>query len=628
VEDKGQSLTTLLLVSTIFAGGFMAYSYFVSEPPQAAPSDPNPDTQQEAAPESEEDEPEPGTDAQQGDGDTAQDTMESAPEPVDPAQRLAQERLATIEGQGFIAKFSNLSAAATSVKLTADRYLTDGQPMQVVTTEREKWLPLRMELDGVTIPPDAIWEMEQLSTAAARFTYRAGDTLIVRKIEAGQGPYQLWSTLRIENRGSRTHRVRAKFTTHHYVRREDEEGGFVFATRSPAISSGICMWGEDEVNRLPRDEAHPTEEGKPAIGFGPNVAFTGVENTYFANVMATVGEHAERCQITNTDRYLNGEEHGTLFEARLIYPTQVLAPGESTTVQTLAYIGPKDTAALRAAGHHLTKVVDLGWFSAVAEWLVALLGLIYGFIGNWGVAIIAMTVLVRIVMFPLTWKSFQSMARMRVLKPEMDALNERFKDDREAKGAAMMELYRKHKINPLGGCLPQLLQMPVWFAFYASLSTNVELYRANFALYWTDLSAPDPYFVLPVALGLLMFLQQKITPTTMDPMQAKMMMYFMPIMITSFMLFLPAGLCLYMVTNSVLGISQQQWIHRSLNKEAAEKERAEQEKTEGEPGDDGSDEDEDGTALAVAATGPSSVVSRTKLKPRSKKKRRTRRARS
>src|SRR5690606_22988877 len=163
----------------------------------------------------------------------------------------------------------------------------------------------------------------------------------------------------------------------------------------------------------------------------------------------------------------------------------------------------------------------------------------------------------RLLLFPLTHMSFKSMARMRRLKPEIDRINELYKDDPEKKGAAVLELYRKHKISPAAGCLPMLAQMPIWFALYTSLSTNIELYHMPFVLWWTDLSAPDPYFVLPLALGVLMHVQQRITPTTADPMQAKMMMWFMPIMITVFMLFLPSGLCLYMLTNSVLGIAQQ-----------------------------------------------------------------------
>ena len=208
---------------------------------------------------------------------------------------------------------------------------------------------------------------------------------------------------------------------------------------------------------------------------------------------------------------------------------------------------------------------------SIAHGLVSLLAFIHDHvIGNWGVAIILLTLFVKLVLYPLTAKSFQSIAAMRRLKPAIDEINERYADDREKKGAAMMELYRKHKINPFGGCLPQLLQLPIWWALYTSLSTNVELFKRPFFGHWQDLAAPDPYYVLPIALGVLMWVQQKITPSTMDPAQAKMMLYVMPAMITSFMLFLPAGLCLYMLTNSVLSIGQQRFIeYRLAHKQAA-----------------------------------------------------------
>jgi YidC/Oxa1 family membrane protein insertase len=189
------------------------------------------------------------------------------------------------------------------------------------------------------------------------------------------------------------------------------------------------------------------------------------------------------------------------------------------------------------------------------------------------------------------------MAKMRFLKPEMDRINELYADDREKKGAAIMELYKKHQINPLAGCLPSLLQMPVWIALYQSLSTNIELYHAPFVGYWTDLSSPDKYLVLPLLLGALMFVQQRMTPSTADPMQAKIMMYLMPTMMTVFMLFLPAGLCLYMVTNSTLGITQQRWIQWRLDRQTAGEAQP--------PGGGGQDEagPEEGPT-----SGPSSVV--------------------
>ena len=275
-----------------------------------------------------------------------------------------------------------------------------------------------------------------------------------------------------------------------------------------------------------------------------------------------------------------------------------LDPRESMTYRTFGYFGPKEGRALQAAGHGLSRVLDLGWFSVVAQYLVALLALIQSYVGNWGVAIIVMTVLFKLLFFPLTWKSFQSLAKMKVLKPEMDRINELYGDDAQKKGAATMELYRKHGVNPLGGCLPQLLQMPVWIAFFASLSTNTELYKANFALHWTDLSAPDSLFILPVIQGLLIFVQQRMTPNTMDPAQAKVMLYFMPLMMMAIYFFMPAGLTLYSVTNTVLTFAQQHLVFRQIEKRSAAKSLASN------PPPANDDEPEDVDPEAVLAGGP------------------------
>jgi YidC/Oxa1 family membrane protein insertase len=191
---------------------------------------------------------------------------------------------------------------------------------------------------------------------------------------------------------------------------------------------------------------------------------------------------------------------------------------------------------------------------------------------NWGLAIILLTVVLRTLLFPLTWRSIKTMVGMRRLKPEIDIINKKFKDDMQAKNLAMMELYKKRGINPFGGCLPQLVQMPVWFAMYTTLQTAVEMYHTHF-LWFTDLSAPDQLFgplhiplvghlpamgPLPFVLGGFMVLQQKIVPQQgMDPMQQKLMTYLMPLVFMVMMLFLPAALGVYMLTNSVLGIAQQ-----------------------------------------------------------------------
>jgi len=246
-----------------------------------------------------------------------------------------------------------------------------------------------------------------------------------------------------------------------------------------------------------------------------------------------------------------------------------LAPGESREYVALGYAGPKERTCLTLAGggqHRLIELIDLGFFTAIAKVLVSFLLGVYRVIPNWGIAIITLTVTARILLFPLTIPSIKSMIKMRELQPEIDALNAKFKDDPQQKGLAQMELWRKHNVNPLKGCLPQFASMPVWFALYTTLQTAVELYNIPF-LWFPDLSGPDPLYILPFVIGGTSFIQQRMMPMTGgDPAQQKMMLYFMPLMFTAFMLFLPSGLGVYMFTNGVLGIVQQQAVQWHLKR--------------------------------------------------------------
>ncbi|MFW6050562.1 MAG: membrane protein insertase YidC [Myxococcota bacterium] len=596
MDDTRRQLLTAALAAALVGGGFMAFEYFRSEP---APD--------EVAEEAEAENP---------------DEEASAPADARPNRGRAQdrhrhERKLRIRTENFEAVFTNLNTGLVSFRLLGERFAQeDGQPQEMVTTDHEPYLPLALDLRGIGVPEDAVWEGKRLSPTSIRFTWAGKGFRVVRKVEAGDGPYQLWSTLVVTNESAGTRPVRPVVTAHHYVSKEAEGGGFLFARPSPERSLGSCHYDGET-------ERKDGEELQEPHGYGPEVHWTGVENVYFATLLAPSQGVAHRCHMESSLRGGTVDDpHGTLFSAHLVYDRTKLAPGESKTWRTIAYVGPKEHDWLAAAGHQLTEAVDLGWFDWIGEWLVALLRWIHGLVSNWGLAIILLTVLVKLVLYPLTEKSFQSMAKMRQLKPEMDRINELYADDREKKGMAIMELYRKHKINPLGGCLPTLLQLPIWFALYQSLSTNVELYHAPFALWWQDLSSPDPYYVLPLTLGLLMFAQQKLTPTTMDATQAKVMMYFMPVMITVFMLFLPAGLCLYMVTNSTLGIGQQRWIQWRLEN-AEPEEQAEQA-----PAEEPSDSD---TQPDKAASKPKTTSKTAKSTSRAKGrggKRRQRRGRA
>ncbi len=251
------------------------------------------------------------------------------------------------------------------------------------------------------------------------------------------------------------------------------------------------------------------------------------------------------------------------FIVGFISPEFNVPAGQNKTVSAHFYAGPKITEKLEEAAPDLQLTIDYGilyWIASPLEWL---LKAIYGLVGNWGLAIIGVTIVVKAALFQVNAKAFKSMAKMRKFGPEMARLKELHGDDRQKMSQAMMELYKKEKINPLGGCLPILAQMPIFIALYWVLLESVELRQAPFMLWIHDLSVMDPYFVLPILMGATMFIQQLLNPTPPDPMQAKIMKM-LPIVFTIFFLWFPAGLVLYWLVNNVLSIAQQYVINKQI----------------------------------------------------------------
>ena len=234
------------------------------------------------------------------------------------------------------------------------------------------------------------------------------------------------------------------------------------------------------------------------------------------------------------------------------------------------YIGPKNYRLLESINPTLTDVVEYGVITFFAKPLFLLLDKLYDFCGNWGWAIILLTLIVRIVLYPLTYQGMVSMQKLKDLAPKMKELQERYKGDPQKLQAHMMELYKKHGANPMGGCLPLLLQIPVFFAIYRVLFNAIELKGADWLLWITDLSAMDPYFILPILMGATMFLQQHLTPTAFsDPIQAKIFK-FLPLIFTIFFITFPSGLVLYWFVNNIFSIIQQLVINKSLERKKAQ----------------------------------------------------------
>ncbi len=288
--------------------------------------------------------------------------------------------------------------------------------------------------------------------------------------------------------------------------------------------------------------------------YNGSVHWEGFSDKYFLTSLLPVDNPVSSVNLEQLHS-ADGQSPG-LFISRLIYNIQEHLQGNTARFAYSVYIGPKDLDVLRDTGRFLEKSIDLGWFGFIAKPLLVVLKFFYRYTHNYGIAIIILTILIKILFHPLTRKQMDSMRQMQKLQPKMKEIREKFKDDKERLNREVMDLYRTHKINPLGGCWPMLLQIPVFFALYKALLNSIELRHAPFVFWIQDLSEKDPCYITPIIMGATMFLQQKMTPVAGDPNQQKMMM-FMPLIFTFMFLNFPSGLVLYWLVNNVLTIGQQ-----------------------------------------------------------------------
>lgn len=492
--------------------------------------------------------------------------------PVEPGvpNRPPEGDLCKIEGKRFDAELSTRGAAIVHFHLEGGKY--EGMDLST-TPDHERWRSLRTSFRG----PDGtsqvkydrlLWKLEpraegEGANKSCTFSYTDEDVRLEKTIRAGERPFELVVTSKVENLAKDARRHQLSIAEFAFRTNHELKGSL--GRQSPWLTEIECASGSDVV-RKNKDDFKSGWFAVPSVDH-----YAAINSQYFTQALmpdpaAGTVTDLPRCELLAEEWLAPGQapdadDAATIFHARLVYPAKELQPGATATYQDIAFFGPKERNVLAQAGggNRLSEVINLGFFRPVARVLVGFLVFLQANVafGNWGVAIILMTVCLRLLLFPLTWKSIKTTISMRRLKPEVDALNEKFKDDAQAKNLAMMELWKKHGVNPFGGCLPQLVQMPVWFAMYTTLQTAAEMYHTQF-LWFKDLSAPDPYYVLPILLGGFMIIQQRIVPQQgMDPMQQKLMSWMMPIVFTVMMLFLPAALGVYMLTNSILGIGQQ-----------------------------------------------------------------------
>ena len=324
-------------------------------------------------------------------------------------------------------------------------------------------------------------------------------------------------------------------------------GGKISSQTDYIVFSGATVFNNNE-----RIE-HPPEELNATAYHRGDLKWVAFQNKYFGSALVPLQGSKAGIVFKEKDQVFIGLEYESVQSA--------------ATASHLFYAGTKALEILEKKGNNLVRMIDYGWFGNKFAFLVKpllkVLAYFYGLTQNYGWSIIFLTLIIKLLFFPLTHKSFKSMKGMQKIQPYVKVIQERNKDDRQKMNEELLELYKKHKVNPVGGCLPMLLQIPVFIALYHALFFSIELRGAPFIGWITDLSVQDPYYVTPVLMGVTMFLQQKMTPSVGDPMQQKIMM-FLPIVFTFLFISFPAGLVIYWTVNNILTISQQYYIYKVL----------------------------------------------------------------
>jgi YidC/Oxa1 family membrane protein insertase len=422
------------------------------------------------------------------------------------------------------------------------------EPIDLVTTHGAN-APLIISLpqSGIEVPPEAAWQ----KLAAGAYAWENDQVRIEKRFTFPKDSYQLDLAVTVENKSDKQITVPLALSVTGYQDPNAKPGGMF----SPGVwqTQGMCDLNGKLKNA---DFQSLLKEG---IDLAGQVKWVGIDYKYFIMAMAPSGADEKKCSV-------RAAPDGTVI-AQVRLGERAIASKAKSEYHFTGFAGPKllhklDDVKADGQDARLGDAVDYGWKEVLARPMLAVLKAVHYVVPNWGFAIIVLTLLIKAITWWPTQKSMRSMREMSKLKPEIDKLKAKYGEDKQKFNAAMMALYKERGVNPLGGCLPMLIQMPIYIALYSMLAASVELYRSGFMFWIKDLTAADPFYVLPLLTGAIMFAQQKLSPASPDPQQ-KTMMYMMPIMFTAFSIFLPAGLTLYILTNTLLSMGQQWLINRA-----------------------------------------------------------------
>jgi YidC/Oxa1 family membrane protein insertase len=555
----------LLAVAIAVAIMFVWERFFSPEPP------PEPDKTTQTAPEAPAtpELPKPTPRVEGGTPDATGATI-GAPR----VNERGAERLETFEFPQFRAVFTSHGAALKSWELKGEKFQIDenGQLRQLdlVRTQAEDALPFRIGFENLElVPAQSEWRVERKSDTEVAFTWsyevdKDGTPVrlfdIVKTYRLQPQDYLLELTVSVQNVDATPHNLTLVLSLFGYQDPSEDAGGGWMSSVDRSWKAACLVGDELEVGGLDElDEGPRQRTGQ--------VRWAGLTHGYF--LVAASPALDDKAQATC--RLSLVPQHPGVLQANIVFPLSKVNAGDPPMTKSVtAYLGPKNLDELEGLAAKIGRdpgfggAIDLGWFGFLARPMLDLLQFFYSLVGNWGLAIVLLTVVVKLATLYWTTKSMRSMKAMARLKPKVDVIQKKYENDRQRQQVEVMNLYKTHGVSPLAGCLPMFLQMPIWFALYQMLMTAGELYHAPLIPGWIhDLTATDPYYILPIVLVGMMFLQAKLSPTTADSAQQKILMYGLPLSFGFFSFFLPSGLTLYILTNTMLTALHQLWMNRT-----------------------------------------------------------------
>lgn len=473
---------------------------------------------------------------------------DEAPALAAPATAALTEEITVIANDLVELALNNSGAKIESVKLKNyfDQPGSGGNPFYVMKGEMEGAGITR--LGDASLRANAVYAITGKTADSVSYAYTTADGLTITKTyRLSPGRYDADLTVTVANRG----RERIKDRLSVYIQGDFSKDNSSYIFKGPAYSQSGNYEEVDQKDAF---------KGKTLVG---NVNWAGATQNYFMVAMVPKDP-------SGTDLTLGQDTDGKgMVRISLLAPGFDLAPGTQAAFDYRIFTGPKIKDILASLNAGLENALYFGWFTVIAKPLLVLLNLLYDVVGNYGFAIIALTFFVKLLFWPLSAKSYKSMARMKELQPKLDKLKERYGNDKEKLNMEMMQLWKTHKVNPFSGCLPILVQIPVFIALYNVLMHSIEIRHAPFMFWLQDLSAPDPYYITPLLMGASMFVQQKMTPATgMGEGQMKFMLYGMPIVFTWLFKDFASGLVVYWLMNNLFSIAQQYMMMRNPHKKA------------------------------------------------------------